>query len=96
MIYAITCFEKLEEVNTWPDFGCTAFMGYYEDFDEADEAVRSNACDINEHVYNYAAIEAISPGLYAYPRERWLYKFENEGYVRIEEPKFMGHIANIL
>lgn len=97
-IYAITCFTRLEEVNTWPDFGSMAFMGFYHDYDDATEAVINNCCDINETCYTYAAVEEIFPGLYAYPKERWLYEYDRESdtYKPIKEPDFLKHIANIL
>ena len=103
-IYAITCMTKFEELiinnknSGFPDFGATAFMGFYHNFDDATESVIENACDINETCYDYAVIEEITPGLYSYPRYRWFYKFnrnKNE-YEPIEEPKFMNHIANVL
>lgn len=104
-IYAITCMETFEEKilkdgrpSGFPTYGSTAFMGFYHDFDDAVESVMENACDINEHCYNYAVVEEILPGLYSYPRPRWFYKFNREKneYEPIEEPKFMNHIANVL
>lgn len=104
-IYTITCMEKFEEKifedgrsSGFPTYGSTAFMGFYHDFNDAVESVIENACDINEHCYNYAVVEEILPGLYSYPRPRWFYKFNREKneYEPIEEPKFMNHIANVL
>ena len=97
-IYAITCFSKLEEENGWPKFGAMAFMGWFSDRKKAISAVKVNACDINETIYNYAVIEEIEEGLYAYPRKRWLFKYSktDDRYYGIEEPSFLKHIANIL
>ena len=95
-VYTITCLTKLEEKNTWPDFGCTAFMGFYHDKNDAISAVMENACDINETCYEYAVVEEIPPGVYAYPRPRWFFKFDGKRYIPIEEPKYMTHIANVL
>ena len=99
-IYAITCFEQFEErilkdgrPAGFPDYGAMVFMGFYHDFDDATESVIENNCDINERCYNYAVIEEISPGLYAYPRPRWFYKFnyDTNNYEPIGEPDFMKH-----
>ena len=98
-IYTITCLTNLEEDKTgWPNFGASAFMGYYFDRDEAINAVETNRCGIDERCYTYAVIEKIDEGLYAYPRPRLFYKFNIEKgiYEHIEEPEFMKHIANVL
>ena len=97
-IYAITCLTRLEENNGWPDFGATAFMGYYFEKDVAFQAVKENRCDIAEHCYHYAVIERILPGLYSYPKERWLFEYDhdNDRFVPIEEPEVLKHIGGIL
>lgn len=98
-IYAITCFTRFEETDLgWPNFGDTAFMGFYYDKETAIECVKNNACDIAETIYGYAVVEDIPPGMYAYPRPRWFFKYDREKdmYEEIEEPEFMKHIANVL
>lgn len=97
-IYAITCLECIEEKNTWPYFGASSFMGYYTDKDTAINAVKENRCDIAERCYNYAVVEEISEGLYAYPRPRWFFKYDADKdiYFSVAEPEFMKYIANIL
>lgn len=98
-IYTITCMTRLETDELgWPNFGATAFMGFYHEWDDAIEAVIENWCDINETCYTYAVIEEILPGLYAYPRPRWFYKFniDTKMYEPISEPEFMKHIANVM
>ena len=98
MIYTITCLETLEERNSWPYYGASAFMGYYFDKETALHAARENWCDIAEHCYHYAVVEEIPEGLYAYPRPRWFFKYdiENDNFNPIDEPKVMEHIANVL
>ena len=96
MIYAITCMTRLEQNLGWPDFGSVAFIGYYEDKETAFDAVKNNSCDIAEKVYRYAVVEEIPPGLYAYPRPRWFFKYDADRFEEIEEPEFMKHIANVL
>ena len=97
-IYAITCLEKIEDRNTLPDFGATAFMGFYYEKEEAWTAVTENRADIAEHCYGYAVIERIPPGLYPCPRTRWFFRYDAEQnrFVPIEEPAVMAHFAGVL
>ena len=97
-IYTICCFSELCEEKGWPLFGTVAFMGWYEDKETAIEAVKENARDINETVYDYAVVEEIEEGLYSCPRRRWLFKYNrtDDRYYGIEEPPFLKHVANIL
>lgn len=97
-IFAVICAVKLQETDGWPDFGSTAFQGFYYEKETAFNAVRENWCGIDEHCYDYAMIESILPGLYSYPRCRWFFKFNRKKgkYEPIDEPDFMKHIANIL
>lgn len=96
MIYTVIVLEKLEEKNTWPDFGHTSFMGYYMTFDNAEEAVRRNAGDIHEACYDFAVIEEVPEGVYSVPRKRWYFRYKDDGYVPIDEPPFMKYISNLL
>ena len=78
-IYTITCFEKLVIDSLGrPSLDKAAFQGFYHEKDTAIEAVRLNAADIAESIYNYAVIEEIEPGLYSYPRVRWFFKYDRE------------------
>ena len=63
-MFFITCFEKLEEKNFWPNLGAERVMGYYYTFEDCDEALKHNACDMFETCYHYAVVEEIEPGLY--------------------------------
>ncbi len=93
-IYTITCLEKIEEYNTWPSFGEMKFMGYTFDKQQAFELVENNACDINETVFDFVAVEEIYEGLYAFPRRRWFFQYDagTDRYFQIEEPEIMKNV----
>ena len=93
-IFIVTTMEKLEKDQNeigWLKTGCTARVGYFHDFLEAQLSVLCNMCDINETCYNYAVIEEMPAGLYPYGVNRWFYKFNynKEVYEAIETPPFV-------
>ena len=73
-----------------------AHPGFYHNFEEAEQDVLNNACDIWEYTYNYAVIEKMDPGIYPINNERHFYKFnlETKKYEWINEPKKLNHIVN--
>lgn len=96
IIYTITMLEKVEnDKNGWPNFGSTNVVGYYTDLDVAIKAVTSNACDINETVYDYAVIEEVSEGLYNPSIKSYWFKYnrEKDSYEPIDEPNEVKHIC---
>lgn len=96
IIYTITMLEKVEnDKNGWPSFGSTNIVGYYTDLDVAIEAVTSNACDINETVYDYAVIEEVSEGLYNPSIKSYWFKYNRtkDSYEPIDEPNEVKHIC---
>ena len=94
-MYFITGIEKLDK-----DYGIkgTRCFGYYKTFEEADQAVKCNSCDINETIYDFAVIEFIEDGLHSICLEdnRWFYMFNYIFgiYERIEEPEEVKHFCN--
>ena len=66
---------KQDEKTKFPDFGSSSIVGYYFDKNDAFNAVKENACDINETCYDYALIEEIREGLYfpAFSDCRWFF-----------------------
>lgn len=97
-IYTITACTKLEsDEKGWPYFGSMRVLGWYEEFSDADEALRENVLDIYEYTYNYAVIEWVEPGLYPNIIDRQFYQWDpvKKGYRPITEPKFMKHFCNI-
>ena len=64
-MYFITTIGHLPEGN-YKDMGSTRCVGYYENFNDADETVRNNRCDIWETIYDYCMIEKVDEGLNSY------------------------------
>ena len=77
-MYFITTIETKKG-----DIKDTRCVGYYKTFEEAEQAVMENACDIWETCYDYAVIENIKEGLYQYD-------FHPNGYVKCEQPDFVN------
>lgn len=96
-VYTIMVFEKIECKHGFCNLGCKRLVGFYHNFDEAEQAVTTNAGDINETCYNYAIIERVKPGLYqcATSEDRTLYKFNYETHIynKIEEPEFFNRFV---
>ena len=96
VIYTITMLEKIEsDKKGWPNFGSTNIVGYYTDLAVAIEAVTSNACDINETVYDYAVIEKVSEGLYNPSVTSYWFKYNRakDSYEPIDVPDELKHIC---
>lgn len=88
-MYFITTVDAKDE-----DTRC---VGYFQTFEEAENAVKNNACDIWETCYNYAVIENIPCGLYQYDFHPTWYKYHkltNE-YVKCEQPDFVKSISGV-
>ena len=97
-MYFITCMSKLEEDDLgWPNYGTSRTFGYYKTFEDCDESLKSNACDMHERLYMYAVVEKIEEGIHPLALERWWYKYdaEKDGFFPMKEPKFMEHFINI-
>lgn len=65
-------------------------VGFFETFDEADEAVKNNVMDINEcGYYRFAVIEEVLPGVYMHPRKELWYKWnhEKDSYEPCDKPE---------
>lgn len=95
-IFVITVFEKYElDPYHFVDTGCTRSPCFRYTFEEAEEVVKNNMCDIWERCYNYAVIEEIDCSLYPYPYMRKFYKYniENNTYEPIKAPESIEHIG---
>lgn len=70
----------------------TRCVGYFKTFEEAEQAVIKNACDIWETCYDYAVIENIKEGLYQYDFHPTWYKYykPTSGYIKCEQPDFVN------
>lgn len=65
-------------------------VGFFHDFEHAEEALTQNIMDINEcGYYPFAVIEAVPPGFYTYPREELWYKWNRDSgvYEPCEKPE---------
>ena len=76
----------------WDKYGPTGLrtVGYFESFEEAEERVVDNVCDLYEDGYwPYAIIENIEPGLYNICERPIFYKFnkEKEQFEKIDFPE---------
>ena len=91
--YFMTVFRELDK-NYGPN-GMRCW-GFYEDFDSADQAVKHNATDMWETIYDYAVVEEYYAGISGYNFCRWFYKYNKETgmYDRIEEPEEVKHYAS--
>jgi len=71
----------------------TRCVGFYPGIEDAVNCILENWGDIYENGhYNHAVIEEVKPGIYAYPRLEWWYKWdkneESPGYYLIpKKPK---------
>lgn len=92
-IYLVTMFRKFDKDLGIDGVRC---MGYYKDFNVADECVKVNNLDIQERIYNYAVIEKVEEGFYPMSLRRWFYKFDHEKgrFYEIGEPICVKHMIN--
>ena len=78
-IFVVTVFEKCEPNNCYTaDIGCTRSPCFRHTFEEAEEVVKFNMCDIWETCYNYAVINEIGCELYPQSHMRKFYKYNKD------------------
>lgn len=87
-IYTITTMSDLKSL----DYRC---VGFFYDFEMAQEAVINNSCDIHEMTYDYAIIEEVAEGIYATTFNIHYYKYNHstQKYELIEPPKELSHLC---
>ena len=91
-IFAITTFNLVSEpqnteIERWKSVERTRCVGFYYEFELAEETVLINNGDINENgYYSHVIIEKIEPGLYptSAHTNRWFYKWDGEKYVKLK------------
>jgi hypothetical protein len=96
-MFFITTFTKMEKTDLGcPDVGSSRTVGFVETFEEADQILKSNSCDIWETIYNWANIEEIGPGIYYFPDNVWWYKWDDEkhGFFPTEKPECTKGMCN--
>lgn len=79
-IYTVMTFSLSDKPGTRN----SRVVGFYHNFEDADESVKTNSCDINEYSYDYALVEKVNPGLYPETTVMQYYKFNYNK--RIYEP----------
>lgn len=96
VIYTVTTMSKIPSIESYEPYDCRC-VGWFQEFDDADQAVRHNNGDIYEvGSYPYAIIEKIDEGFYGTsPHERTLYEFnrKTEMYEPIPEPETLKHLC---
>lgn len=89
--YFITVFQSYD------DYGPRGIRcwGFFDNFKDANTAIRSNNTDMWETVYDFAVVEEYLLGIGGYNFHRWFYKYNQEMdmYDRIEEPAELQHYA---
>lgn len=81
MIYLVTTLRRLD-LFTGP-----RCVGWFETQKEAIKIVEGNYGDIYEEGhFPYAVIEGVEKGLYMYDDNPLWFKWENEKYIKIENP----------
>lgn len=58
--------------------GDTRTFGYYNEFEEADQAVQENRLDMHEYLYKYIIVEHIGQGIHPWVKNKWWYKYNHE------------------
>ena len=78
--FFITMVTSLDNVimgdfNTYPTSEIVAFEESYE---EAEKAVLTNSCDIQDHMFEYALIEEVPIGVYPSAINKWWFKWDRK------------------
>ena len=98
-IYTITMVQKIEKYyinkDTWfPDFGEKRCVGYFFNLNEAIRTIKLNKHNIQDDLYNYCIVEEVPQGIYKYTPIRYLYKWENNTFIQIDEPIELQKVTN--
>lgn len=93
MIYTITLIKTIKDnfETNLPEFEDRRCIGYYFSIDEARMAINNIS---NEQYYEYCIIEAIPQGCYKYSPNRYLFKWYNNRFMQIDEPKSLHYVTN--
>lgn len=86
-VTGITCEDKETEYKGYRGRRC---FGYFPTFEEAEDAVLNNRCDIFEYIHEYAVIEKVEDGIHQIDLNPTWYKWnvEKGDYEKTEEPDF--------
>ena len=91
MIYTITEFTKIEEdtITNLPTFGDRHCIGYYTDLQKAKSYVEKM-----EYETPYIIIEEIPEGIEKQTTKRWIYEWDFDNYIQIDEPYLIVGVTN--
>ena len=97
-IYIVTVVQKidLEEIDgcLLTNFGTRRCVGWFDNFDEANNAVENNFSNMHDDMFEYVVIEKIESGILVVDSEQYVYKWNGEGYINIETPNAMINVSN--
>lgn len=90
--YFITVFAKYDDRGPH-NMRC---WGFYDNFNDADQAIRGNFTDMWETIYDFAVIEEYLPGIsgYNFNREFYKYNINEDIYEPIDEPEELKHYVS--
>ena len=77
-IYTISTFEKVNKNGQFPEYGDIRTPIFVPTFEEAENIVVNNHCDLFEYLYMYAVIEQLTDCFYPTTDDtykRWYYKY---------------------
>ena len=86
-VTGITCENKETEYKGYRGRRC---FGYFSTFEEAEDAVLNNRCDIFEYIHEYKKKKKVEDGIYPTDLNPTWYKWnvEKGDYEKTEEPDF--------
>lgn len=103
MIYGLTTFEKITETRCGKkknlklfDFGNVQFKGYFFNLDSALTALLINRSQLHsdEDKCKYCIIEEIPEGIMKYTPNRYLFEWQTDRYVQVDEPQTLHYFTN--
>lgn len=93
-MYFITCLQYpgTEIVDGKPRYGAQRTFGFEETYEEAEQDLNENYCDMYECLYSYAVIEKIEEGRFIDKEfkeedQHWFeYDRKKDGFFKIDKP----------
>lgn len=95
-IYVITAFQKItpSTIHNFADLGDRRCVGFYNDENEAKNAVENNFNNIHDNIYEYVIIEEMHPGIKLPDTKRQLFHWDGASYCQISVPELLNHMSN--
>ena len=73
-VYIVTGIERID--RDYINSDTLHCIGYYKNFEDAEEAILKNATLIRNDLYDYIVIEKVEEGLYPKASEKKMYKYD--------------------